>query len=123
MKTLRLMMAAALLLPASAVMANDYPTLERVDWVMMCMFEHGGQTVDNLYACSCAIDGISKKMSFEEFSEANTYRQYQRMPGEKGGIFRDSDRGEELLEKLKTVRTEAEKGCFLKPKGATAATQ
>lgn len=93
--------------------ANDYPTLERVDHVLTCMRLHGGQTVDNLYACSCEIDMIAQQMSLEDFTEARTYEIYKRMPGEAGGMFRDSPRGEEIIGILNAARAEAQKRCFI----------
>lgn len=102
-----------LMLPGVAVFANDYPTLERVDHVLTCMRLAGGQTIDNLYACSCEIDVIAQTVEFEDFTEARTFEMYKRMPGEKGGIFRDSERADELAEKLDAARAEANKRCFI----------
>ena len=96
-----------------AASANDYPTLERVDHVLTCMKTHGGQTVDNLYACSCEIDIIAQQMDFEDFSEARTFEIYRRMPGEKGGIFRDSERAEVVVSELDKARADANKRCFI----------
>lgn len=93
--------------------ANDYPTLERVDHVLTCMRLAGGQTVDNLYACSCEIDAIAQKVNFDDFTEARTYEIYKRMPGEKGGLFRESDRGDEITAKLLSAREDAKKRCFI----------
>lgn len=95
------------------VFASEFPTLETVDHVLTCMKANGGQTVENLYACSCQIDYISRNISFEDFSEAQTYQIYKRMPGEKGGLFRDNPRADELTEKLDAIRAEADKRCFL----------
>ena len=105
-----------------AAVANDYPTLERVDHVLTCMRTHGGQTVDNLYACSCEIDIIAQQVSFEDFTEARTFEIYERMPGEKGGIFRESGRAKEIRELLDKARKDAQKRCFLgiKRKGAAS---
>ncbi len=101
------------LLTSGAAVAGDYPTLDRVSYALICMKKHGGQTIQNLYACSCAIDQIAGKMSTEDYNEALTYQRYKRMPGEKGGIFRDSERGKMLIERLKAAEAEAEKHCFL----------
>ncbi len=100
------------LLPV-AVQANDFPTLERVDYVLTCMKKHGGQTVDNLYACSCEIDAIAQKISFDSYVESSTYASYKRMPGERGGLFRDNERGEKLADDLEVVKKDAEKRCFI----------
>lgn len=129
MKYLLPLMALALSLTAAA---NDYPTLERVDHVLTCMRTNGGQNVDNLYACSCEIDIVAQQLSFEDFSEARTFEIYKRMPGEKGGLFRDSDRAKEVVGKLEQARADAKKRCFVgkkvphadpakgKPEGAAA---
>lgn len=101
--------------------ANDYPTLDRVDAVLTCMKREGGQTVDNLYACSCEIDAIAQRMKFNDYTEARTYEIYKRMPGEKGGLFRDNEVGDELLAALDSAREEARKRCFIgRPKAAAA---
>jgi hypothetical protein len=98
---------------SSVANANDYPTLERVDYVLTCMRSAGGQTIDNLYACSCEIDQIAQKIEFDDFTAARTYEIYERMPGEKGGLFRESPDGDELRERLDAARQEAKKRCFI----------
>ena len=89
--TVRSFCLLALLTASQAILANDYPTLERVDHVLTCMRLAGGQSVDNLYACSCEIDVIAQQVDFDDFTEARTYEIYKRMPGEKGGLFRESE--------------------------------
>jgi hypothetical protein len=102
--------------------AEEYPTLERVDHVITCMARHGGQTIDNLYACSCEIDVIAKSVSLEDFTEARTFEIYKRMPGEKGGLFRNSERGDEIVALLDGARAEAEKQCFIGKKKSSTGT-
>lgn len=119
-KLTKALLATSLSVPLT-VAASEYPTLETVDHVLTCMRTHGGQTVENLYACSCEIDFISKNMNFEEFSEAQTYQIYKRMPGEKGGLFRDNPRADELTAQLEELRKEADKRCFLGVKRANKA--
>lgn len=103
----------ALFVMPQALLANDYPTLERVDHVLTCMRLAGGQSVDNLYACSCEIDVIAQQVDFDDFAEARTYEIYKRMPGEKGGLFRESERGDEITGKLAAAREDAKKRCFI----------
>jgi hypothetical protein len=95
------------------VSANDFPTFDRVDYVMACMKDHGGQTMDNMFSCSCAVDKIAQHMKFEEYSEATVFERYKKMPGEKGGIFRDSEHGDALIKRLQEARQEADKSCFV----------
>ena len=113
-----------LMVTSGAALANDYPTLERVDHVLTCMRANGGQTVDNLYACSCEVDIIAQTLPFDDFAEARTFEIYKRMPGEKGGLFRDSDRAKKIVGQLEAARAEARKRCFIgmkvkHPEGAT----
>lgn len=116
-----LVLALSLASLSGAAAANDYPTLERVDHVLTCMKSNGGQNVDNLYACACEIDIISQQLSFEDFTEARTFEIYKRMPGEKGGLFRDSDRADEIVGQLEAARAEARKRCFIGRKPGSAA--
>ena len=113
MKFRHLIPAIVLATASFSASGNDYPTLERVDSVLTCMAQHGGQTVENLYACSCKIDVIASKVSFDDWNEAKTFKTYKRMPGEKGGIFRDSDRGDEVVPVLEEADKEGEKRCFV----------
>ncbi len=102
-----------LALSAFSAFANDYPTLERVDSVLTCMAKHGGQTVENMYACSCKIDVIAGKVPFDLWDEARTFKAYKRMPGEKGGLFRDNARADEVVPLLEAAEKEGEKRCFV----------
>ncbi len=102
-----------LALSSFSVFANDYPTLERVDSVLTCMAKHGGQTVENLYSCSCKVDVIASEVPFDVWDEARTYKAYKRMPGEKGGLFRDSDRADEVIPILEAAEKKGEKRCFV----------
>jgi hypothetical protein len=100
---------------------NDFPTLARVEYVLQCMNERGGQNYNNLYHCVCAADKIAASMNYQEFSEALTFTYMFDTPGEKGGEFRDPPKSKELREKLKAARKEAEV-CFPpKPEAAAPA--
>lgn len=97
--------------------ANDFPTQARVEYVMQCMAERGGQSLGNMYHCVCAIDRIASLMNFQDYSEALTFTYMFDTPGEKGGEFRDPPKSKELRDKLKAARKAAEE-CFpAKPAG------
>ncbi len=115
------MLAVSLVSVAAA--ANDFPTLDRVDQVLTCMRQHGGQTLDNLYACSCSVDAVAAALSYDEFVEAGTFKGFKAMPGERGGLFRDSARGQKLVKRLDEAEENAERSCFLgvaRAKGSAA---
>src|SRR5262247_498386 len=65
-----------------------YPTVDRVEFVLECMQKNGGMQVF-LYKCSCLIDEIAQKYSYDDFVEASTAARYQTLGGERGGLFRD----------------------------------
>ncbi|MGH8583531.1 MAG: hypothetical protein ACREWG_12260 [Gammaproteobacteria bacterium] len=113
MRSCRWRIGVCLALLAGPGLANDFPTLERVDHVLTCMKRHGGQTLDNLYACSCEIDAIAASMRHDEFEEASTFRSLRNMPGERGSAFRESKRGRALMGRLEQAEQSAEKTCFL----------
>jgi hypothetical protein len=97
-----------------AVLVNDYPTRDRVEYVLECVAKHGGLTYISQYACGCKIDKIAEKLSFEEFESAKTFTQMQKTPGEAGAAFRDPKQSKDLRTKLKDADAEAEKACFVK---------
>lgn len=106
-----LILGATLSAPSQA---HDYPTLDRVDRVLTCMAKQGGQTVDNLYACACEIDAIAAAIGFADYVEAATFRSFRAMPGERGGLFRDSKRGQALVARLEEAERAAARTCFFR---------
>ena len=99
--------------PGHGVEANDFPTLDRVDQVLTCMRGHGGQTLDNLYACSCVVDAVAAALSYDDFVEATTFKSFKSMPGEQGGLFRESARGRKLVQRLEEAEERAARSCFV----------
>ena len=59
---LPLIVAGAALGTSTSVLANDFPTDARVQFVFECMHDHGGASYANLYHCSCTIDRIADAM-------------------------------------------------------------
>lgn len=96
------------------VLSNDYPTRDRVDYVLECIAKHGGLSYINQYACGCKIDKIAEQLSFEEYESARTFVQMQKTPGEAGSAFRDPKHAKDLRSRLKEADAAAEKACFVK---------
>jgi hypothetical protein len=99
---------------ANEVQERDFPTLARVEYVLGCMQERGGENYDHLYGCVCAIDYIRAQFSYDEYNQATTFEQMLQTPGERSGVFRDPAQSERLRDKLAQVNEAAEKTCFLK---------
>jgi len=95
--------------PASGP-ANDYPTVARIEYVQECMNRAGGEQ-NTMYQCACAIDRIAEKLSYDEFVEASTYAKYATLPGEGGGIFRDTDEAKKKAKLFRTIESDAYRAC------------
>ena len=95
-------------------MANDYPTRDRVEYVLNCVAQHGGLSYINQYACGCKIDKIAEKLTFSEYESAKTFSYLKSTPGESGNVFRDPKQSKDLRTRLKEAEAEAEKNCFVK---------
>jgi hypothetical protein len=97
---------------AEAKSTNDFPTLSRVEYVLQCMQQHGGQNYDNLYHCTCSIDYIASKMTHDEFDQAQAFTYLFNTPGERGAEFRDPPQSNKLRSLLKSTKEEAAGICF-----------
>ena len=100
----------ALAVPSFAAAAG-FPTVETVRQVVSCMAELGDQTEENLLTCACRQDVIETGISFEVFEQASLQERYNRMPGKRGGLFRDDEISREQLKQLKDVRKQALAAC------------
>ncbi len=96
--------------------ANDFPTLARVEYVQECINRTGGDR-NHLYQCSCVVDRIAEAMSYDEFVESSTYARYSTLPGEGGGIFRDTDEAKAKAKRFRGVEEQAFRSCNLKSSG------
>jgi len=111
---LRALLVALLLLPGASH-ANDFPTQARVEFVLGCMNEQGGQSYDNLYKCVCLVDAIAAEMSHDEFAQAQVFSQLRSTAGERGGVFRDPEQARTLSAKLAAVIERGKAACLIKP--------
>ncbi len=96
------------------VSINDFPTQDRVEYVLECIEKRGGLQYGTLYQCVCSIDKIATQMSYAEYAEAKTFTFMRSTPGEKGGIFRDAPKADKLRNKLQDAQKFAEESCFVK---------
>jgi hypothetical protein len=100
----------ALSLAAAGASANDFPTSDRVEFVLECMQRNAGKQ-EFVYKCACVIDQIAQKYSYDDFVEAATAARYQSLGGERGGLFRDPPQTRELAKRFVQVQGEAMKRC------------
>ena len=93
---------------------DQYPTRDRVEYVLQCIAKHGGLNFINQYACGCKIDKIAEKLTFAEYEAATTFGFMRKTPGENGAAFRDPKQSKTLKKRLREAEAYAEKMCFVK---------
>ncbi len=101
-------------LDEDAPFVSDFPTQERVDYVLSCIAKKGGLTYITQYGCGCKIDKIAEKMSFADYDQARTFGFMRKTPGEAGGVFRDPPEAKRLRKLMEEAEAYAEKSCFVK---------
>ncbi|EIJ43744.1 hypothetical protein BegalDRAFT_2916 [Beggiatoa alba B18LD] len=109
----RIITIVPLLFSMGNVYANDYPTIDKVNYVFECMALHGGESYENMYQCACTIDEIANKMSYDEYTKADTLARLLQARGERAAIFRDPPEAKALRKKFADIKTVAEKRCFI----------
>jgi hypothetical protein len=105
----------ALLLAASAPLAaqgHDYPTTDRVEYVLECMVNHQSKQ-EYLYKCSCAIDQIARQIDYDEYVESSTALRHQSLSGPRGAEFRDPGAGKAMATRYKDIQERAKKACYV----------
>jgi hypothetical protein len=104
----------ALTLLAGGAVANDYPTVDRVQYVEACIRDRPDrQRQEMIYKCSCAIDAIAQQMSYEQFVEASTAMYAGQVAGERGAAVRESATGKELGSTFRQAQKEAFRRCMI----------
>jgi hypothetical protein len=107
--SLMLLLAAGMPVAAHA---HDFPTTDRVEYVLECMVDHQSKQ-EYLYKCSCAIDQIAQQMPYDEYVESSTALRYQTLGGERGAEFRDARAGKAMAVKYKALQDKARKACYV----------
>lgn len=98
-----------------APQVNDYPTRDRVEYVLNCVAQHGGLSYITQYACGCKIDKIAEKLSFAEYEAAKTFTYLTKgQSGDAAAAMRDPAQSKDLRKRLKDAEQYAEKSCFVK---------
>jgi hypothetical protein len=94
--------------------ANDFPTNARVEYVMACMREQPQMNPQEArYKCSCAVDAIAERMSYDEWVDVSTVANAITIAGERGGVVRDMKDGRKIAASYRDIQEEARKRCFI----------
>jgi hypothetical protein len=109
-----LVLLAGIALPWGAAAANDFPTLERVEYVLGCARDAKGAAQENIYKCTCVIDALARKFTYDEYVEYSTAANAFSIGGERGEVMRAYGVGKEMAGRFRTAQAEARQGCFLR---------
>jgi len=107
-------MGCTLMLHANVSAAPaDYPTEEIADYVFGCMASNG-QSREALRRCACSIDYVAERLSYDEYSQAETVIRMQQVPSgdDRMVMFRTAPWAKEMVDKLRRAQIEAEFECF-----------
>ena len=91
--------------------SNHYPTAVIADYVLGCMAANGN-SFESLHQCSCSIDYIRERMSFEDYEKIQTVMQVQQNRGQRGLFYRDSAWAKERVDALLGIQAESTLRCF-----------
>jgi len=96
--------------------SHDYPTAERVIWVEACMREHpDAGHYEMLNKCSCALDYIARKLTFDEYDTMHTESLASSIGGERGAVFRDTPEVQDKIKAFRKLQAEAQASCMIAP--------
>jgi hypothetical protein len=110
---LAMLLALTAGLAAARAAPAGYPTEAVADYVFGCMATNG-QTQDALQRCSCSLDYIAGKLSYDEYVQAETVLRMQQVPSgdDRMTMFRTSPWAQQMVDRLRQAQVEAETRCF-----------
>jgi hypothetical protein len=91
-------------------LAHDYPTVDRVEYVLECMKNNGGE-YHYVYRCACVIDAISTELSYEAYVDASSVARYSAMGGERAGVLRDPEPLKDMAKRYRALQAKANQEC------------
>ncbi len=114
MKTMQSILVLAMVVSAPLCQANDFPTADRVEFVLECMRDHTGGQFELLNKCSCTIDRLAEQYKYDDFVEAQTMSKSVTIAGERGSTMRDNEDAQKAARRYRASVTEAGHACFLR---------
>ncbi|MBB4845770.1 hypothetical protein HNP55_004322 [Paucibacter oligotrophus] len=109
------LLMAGYLAQAQPTYLQDYPTLERVQFVQTCMREHPGPEFEMQSKCACMLDSLATELAYERYVQLSTEAKAISIGGERGGVLRDNEAVKDEIKQYRAQQARAEKACFLAP--------
>ena len=91
--------------------SNDFPTLARAEFVFACMSSNASNR-DFMAKCSCAIDEIAKRITYDEYAQAETITRLQLGASPREEAFKSVGLSKERMDKLFRAQAASELQCF-----------
>ena len=108
--TLKLIFIIPLLFSTSTE-SNDFPTQARSEFVFACMSSNQSNR-DFMAKCSCAVDEIAKRISYEEYAQAEAIARLQLGASPREEAFKSVGLSKERMDKLYRAQAASELECF-----------
>lgn len=97
---------------AKADKLNNYPTIDRVQYVLECVQNYPDKVhQEMIYKCSCAIDEIAKQIKYDDFINDWTSSKAISIAGDRGAI-REHVMVKGMVKEFKEVQAAAQKICL-----------
>jgi hypothetical protein len=101
-------------LSAGSVLANDYPTVDRVLYVEACIRNHPERNrQEMIYKCSCALDALAEQIGYDDFVELSTAFYAGQAAGERGTAVRESGPGQDMASRFRKAQADAFQHCLI----------
>lgn len=107
--------ACALQCTATAALANDFPTVDRVLYVQECIRANPGPQFEMVNKCSCALDRLAGEVRFDDYVGMSTIVNAVSIGGERGGQLRDNDSLKPQIARYRELQARVGKACFIGP--------
>ena len=91
--------------------ANDFPTLAKSEFVFACMSSNQSNR-DFMAKCSCAIDEIAKRISYDEYAQAEAIARLWEGASPREEAFKSVGLSKERMDKLFRAQAASELECF-----------
>ena len=96
---------------SSTLKSNDFPTLAKSEFVFACMSSNESNR-DIMAKCSCAIDEIAKRISYEEYAQAEAIARLWEGASPREEAFKSVGLSKEKMDKLFRAQAASELECF-----------
>jgi hypothetical protein len=114
MKAMQSILVLVMMIAAPLCRANDFPTADRVEFVLECMRDHTGGQFELLNKCSCTVDRLAEQYKYDDFVEAQTMAKAVTIAGERGSTLRDNEDAQKAARRYRASVVEAARACFLR---------